>query len=86
MENKEIRNLLEQLQGEIEHLDTLDEKGRELLRELDKEINDLLIRTEGTPAPLIQSLESAIEHLEVSHPTLTATMSQLFTVLSHAGI
>jgi translation elongation factor EF-Tu-like GTPase len=86
MDNQELHNLLEQLHGEIDKIDSLDEKGREILRLIDKEINDLLIRTEGTSAPLVQSLQSAIEHLEMSHPRLTATMSQLFNVLNQAGI
>jgi hypothetical protein len=42
MEENELRNLLEKLHQEIEEADTVDEKGRELLTELQGDISDLL--------------------------------------------
>jgi hypothetical protein len=90
MDNQELRKLLEQLHGEIENTDTVDEKGQELLRDLGGDIQQLLNRSEGDqlqPDPsILTSLEKTIDHLEITHPTLTLTLSKLMTILNNAGI
>ena len=90
MNDQELRKLLEQLHGEIERTGTVDEKGRELLRDLGTDIDELIERSENDlvrPHPsTIRQLEDAIDYLEVSHPTLTSLLSQLLTTLSNAGI
>jgi len=90
MDDKELRNLLAQLHTEIEHTENVDEKGRELLYDLDTDINDLLARSEkdlANPHPTIsQRLEDSIDHLEVAHPDLTQTLIKLLAILSNAGI
>jgi len=88
MDNNELRTMLEQLHGEIEHTDSIDEKGRELLRELGEDIRELLNRTSGEkPQPtMIKRMEDSISYLEVTHPTLTSTISNLLDTLSNAGI
>ena len=90
MDDKELRNLLAQLHTEIEHTENVDEKGRELLYDLDTDINDLLARSEkdlANPHPTIsQRLEDSIDHLEVTYPDLTQTLIKLLAILSNAGI
>jgi hypothetical protein len=91
MDDLELRELLEKLHDEIEETHSVDDRGRELLHHLDVDIRDLLDRLEDdgqetTDPSVIQSLEESIEHLEVSHPTLTALISQVLTTLSNAGI
>jgi hypothetical protein len=90
MDDKELRNLLEQLHTEIEHTENVDEKGRELLSDLGTDIDELLARTENDlaqPHPTItQRLEESIDHLEVANPDLTQTLTKLLAILSSAGI
>ena len=87
MKDQKLDQLLEQLHKEIEGIDSVDEKGRELLRALAAEINNLLERTGGShPASLLERVEQAMEHFEVSHPDLTATLANLSAILSNAGI
>jgi Domain of unknown function (DUF4404) len=90
MDDKELRNLLEQLHTEIEHTENVDEQGRELLRNLGTDIDELLARTEDDlvqPHPTItQRLEDSIDHLEVANPDLTQTLTKLLAILSSAGI
>ena len=90
MDEQALRKLLEQLHSEIEQTHSVDEKGRELLRDLGSDINELLERSEADPAQvqhsLLSRLEDSISYLEVTHPTLTATLSQLMESLSNAGI
>jgi hypothetical protein len=90
MEKEELRHLLEQLQTEIKNTESVDEKGRDLLRDLDTDIHDLLARGGGEPLQpnpsTFKQLEDGINHFEVTHPTLTLMMTKLSTILSTAGI
>jgi hypothetical protein len=90
MDDQDLRKLLDQLHGEIEHTESIDEKGREQLRDLAKDIDDLLARSNGgqakAQASLLESLEDSISYLEVTHPTLTQTLSRVLETLSNAGI
>lgn len=91
MDNSELRDLLDKLHDEIEETHSLDDKGRELLLHLDMDIRDLLDRLDGeenrsSDPSLLESLEASIDHLQVSHPTLTTLLSQVLTTLSNAGI
>lgn len=85
--NNQLRQMLEQVRRELENAGEVDEKGRELLTALDRDIHAIL--GESVPAgesPLTKNLEKTLAHFEVSHPTLTATISQALSVLSNAGI
>lgn len=90
MNDDEIRRKLEQLHDEIENVDHVDERGRAILRDVDGHIRELLARSEQSslePKPaMTRGLENAIRHFEVTHPTLTAALSDLLTALSNAGI
>ena len=90
MDNKIDRELLQQLHDEINNTQTVDEKGKDLLRDLDRDIRALLERSEEHPDEehpfVIQNLESTLTHFEVTHPELTALVSKLLDTLSNAGI
>jgi cell division septum initiation protein DivIVA len=88
MDNQEIDKLLEQLKNEIDGIQPDDAKGQELLRELSTDIRELLERAESKqPAPsVLQRMEDSIDHFEVTHPDLTAALSNLSAILSNAGI
>lgn len=90
MNDQELCQLLEQLHGEIERTRSVDEKERELLRDLETDIRELLERCEAEQVqthPLtIRRLEDAIEYMAVNHPTLTAMLSSMSTILSNAGV
>jgi hypothetical protein len=90
MDNQELGKLLEQLHSEIEHTESIDEKGRERLRDLATDIGDLLARSNDEQAQaqtsLLERLEDSISYLEVTHPTLTQTLSRVLETLSNAGI
>jgi hypothetical protein len=91
MNDDELRQLLEELHRKIESTDSVDEKGRELLSHLSVDIRNLLERAgyerqlRGSPRE-VGRLQESIEHFEVTHPTLTAALSQLLNILNNAGI
>jgi hypothetical protein len=91
MNDQELCQLLEKLQGEIESTKSVDEKERELLHDLEADIRELLERCETNEQiqsrPLtIRRLEDAVEYMAVNHPTLTAMLSRMSTILNNAGI
>jgi hypothetical protein len=91
MDDDELRQLLEELHQKIEKVDSVDETDRQLLSHLGADIHNLLERT-GYEKPLlgrpgeIGRLEDSVRHFEVSHPSLTAALSQLLNILNNAGI
>jgi hypothetical protein len=90
MNDKELCKLLEQLHSEIEATQSVDEKEREMLRDLDADIQDLLERCKAeqveTHPITIRRLEDAIDYMTVNHPTLTAMLSNMLNTLSNAGV
>ena len=90
MDNTELRKLLDLLHDEINSTRAVDEKGSELLRDLEGDIRSLLERSQGNPVQLhpsiVQRLEGALDHFEASHPDLTMLISKLLDSLSNAGI
>ena len=90
MDEQELRKLIEELQAEIQKTHTVDEKGQELLRHLEAEINELLARAEVKATPVhpstVQSLEEGLSHFEATHPALTALLSRFLEALGNVGI
>jgi hypothetical protein len=90
MDEQKLRKLLEQLQEEIPNVKNVDVKGKELLQEIEVDIRELLRRTETDSTrvhpTILQRFENTIDHLEVTHPSLTNTLSELLEILSNAGI
>lgn len=86
MSDHKLRTLLEQLQDELAHTESVDEKGREMLRHLSADIQQFLDPDRENPATLLDRIQDAIDHFEVEHPALTAALSQMLNTLSNAGI
>ena len=90
MDNQELRNLLEKLHSEIEHTQTVDEKGQQLLSDLEADIRHLLDRSMDTQVQAhpstIKRMEDSLGYLEVTHPTLTTTLSEILATLTNSGI
>ncbi len=90
MDDQKLRKLLEQLHSELENTQSLDDKGQTLLRDLDADIRGLLDRSQGdalkVQPPMLERLETTIDHLEITHPSLTMALSELLTALNNAGI
>lgn len=88
MNNQEIDDLLARLHKEIEEIQSVDERGQELLRALSGDIQALLRRSGGgvSSVPILDRLEASIDHFEVTHPELTSALSNLLAILSNAGI
>lgn len=66
MENKELESLLEKLHAELENMESVDEKDMQLLRGIEKDINELLQQTDRTP--IAGRLQEAIQQFEAFRP------------------
>ncbi|NJD58785.1 MAG: hypothetical protein C3F13_18720 [Anaerolineales bacterium] len=90
MNDNKSRDLLQQLHDEINNLQQVDEKGTELLKDIDGDIRDLLERSGEAPLDvhpgIVGRLDDAICHFEVSYPELTALISKLVDSLTTAGV
>lgn len=90
MDNNELHKLLNQIHDEINNTQEVDEKGSELLRDLEGDIRKLLERSaeksDEMHPPMINALEETIQHFEVTHPSLTVLISKLLDTLSNSGI
>lgn len=90
MDKQELRKLLDQLHSEIENAESIEDSDREQLRHLASDIGDLLARSPHgatkVQSPLLERMEDSISYLEVTHPTLTQTLSKMLETLSNAGI
>lgn len=90
MDDQKIQKLLEQLQEEIQHTDNVDEAGKDLLQEIDKDVHELLKRAGSGPLQIrptvVERFESTIDLLEVTHPRITNYLVELLEILGNAGI
>jgi hypothetical protein len=87
MTEQNLRDLLEKLHDELQRVESVDDKGRDLLRGIDVEIRGLLDRSgESAGTSLSESLQSALDHFEITHPNLTMAISEMLNALNNAGI
>ena len=88
MKPSRLDQLLEMIRDAIPGLDDVDEKGREILDGLDSDMR-ALAETEDADRgdeSLLKRMQDAVAHFEVTHPTLTALISEASAILSGAGI
>ena len=88
MTDTKLTQLLEHLHRELAAAGTVDDRGRDLLRALTADIEALLERSEThyKDEPLLERLQTAIDHFEDTYPSLTSAISSLLTFLNNAGI
>lgn len=88
MTDKKLTKLLEELHTTLDATEAVDEKGRDLLRALNADINELLERSEGAQSDdsLLERMRETASYFANTHPELTSVLSNLLTTLSNAGI
>jgi hypothetical protein len=87
MPKNKIRELLEQLQEELELISPQDKKGRDLLENITTDINSLLQDPDvQTDESILARLQDTIDHFNIEHPKLTMALSEILSILSNAGI
>ncbi len=86
---KQLREHLEELHTELESADAMDERSKDLIDSVVRDIQKLLDREPGTshqPQGLIERLRDATRHFEENHPDLSAAVGRVMNTLSNMGI
>ena len=87
MNRDQLHHILRQLDDELRRTKPLDEKTRDLLRDLSQDIQSVLntARTQARQAhydSLGNRLSGALKHFEAAHPALARTTAHLVDTLA----
>lgn len=83
MSAEHLRRMLENLHAELQSADPVDERSRQLLREVDTDIQKLLERSD---AEKDESLTLRLREFEERHPALTEAVGRVLDALAQMGI
>jgi len=89
MNKQELQHRLEQLHRELQQIETVDERERQLLKSLITDINKLIeagASDQRHTDRLGEGLKEGIELFEASHPQATMLMGQVIDALAKIGI
>ena len=80
-----VREILEDLECEMDAAETEDKRSAEIIRNAQSNVRYTLEKNEQHPN-LLESLQESVEHFEGTHPSLTKTLSAAINVLSTGGV
>ena len=88
MPDQHLREMLEQLHTELQQAGSVDERSRELLRNVMADIHTILepSAAEAHPESLATRLREAVDEFEESHPALTEAVGRVVDALAKMGI
>ena len=83
MDPQQLHQSLQQLHAELDRTQTLDDESRQLLEQLQHDIQGVLRESNATThQSLSDQLGAAVAHFEDSHPELTLTLKQVLDNLA----
>jgi hypothetical protein len=85
MPKAQIQNLVDQLESEINQLDSLETDKKQKLENLIQDIEKGL-ESDSLPDELRESLSESVAEFEVSHPRMTGIINDIMVTLSNLGI
>lgn len=85
MSSDHLRTLLAELQAELSRTEAVDDRSRELLRDVDTEIRAALERADGHES-LGERLRETVERFEGTHPQLSEAVGRVLDALVKMGI
>ena len=88
--SEKLREMVRELEAELDSLDSVDEESRLVLEEalgeiLEKLVDDQVSR-DDSDEPLGDRLAAATEHWEAKHPQLTNLLERVIAGLNQLGI
>jgi hypothetical protein len=90
LDKQHLHERLQQLHTELHHLESVGESDRQILQQLQEDIQALLEHARDHEAPqyerLGERLQAGIKQLEASHPSVTMFMGQIVDMLARMGI
>jgi hypothetical protein len=86
MSSQHLRELLAELQTELARTNAVDDRSRDLLRDVDADIRAALDRTGEHPESLGDRLRETVERFEGTHPQLSEAVGRVLDALVKMGI
>ena len=88
MPEQDLRDTLEHLHKELKQARSVDERSRELLRDVMDDIHAILdpSAAEARPGSLVERLREAVGDFEDSHPAVTEAVGRVVDALAKMGI
>ncbi len=88
MKKEQLKNKLQLLHAELKQTESVDEKSKVLLEKLEKDIQQILEKSEDESwySELFEKLEDEVEDLEETHPSIFSAIKSITTTLSNIGI
>ncbi len=89
MEKEELKVVLERLRAQLESADEVDPELEALLRDLDRDIHDVLERDEAGQSEadsLLEQAQAVDAKFAARHPQIEATFRELVNALARMGI
>ncbi|GEM_PF-2781295 len=88
MQKEQLKDKLQQLHLELQQTESVDEKSKVLLEKLEKDIEQVLERSddESWYGELFEKLEDEVEDLEETYPSLFSAIKGITNTLSNLGI
>ncbi len=87
MDPEKLRESLDRLRSEIEHVDASDTDSKAKLSALIDDLERQLEEPdEEFPARMAREVRAAIEHFELEHPRTIAALNRLMAALGGAGL
>ncbi|MEK6324901.1 MAG: DUF4404 family protein [Acidobacteriota bacterium] len=90
MDKQQLHNRLEELHGELQQIESVDEDERQALQKLMGDIKKLVEAEESDQHHVYdrlgEGLREGIERFEASHPRSTMLMGQVIDALAKMGI
>jgi hypothetical protein len=90
MDKQEFRQELQRLHSQLQHLESVDDPERQLLQQLNSDIQALLEHREDYERhhydSLGKRLRETIEQIEASHPNAAMLIGQIADALAKMGI
>lgn len=84
-----LRTLVKELEAELDALETVDERSREVLEEALDELRAALGETDTSSLqsePMLERLQDAEQKFQVSHPTISGLVMRMINALGQLGI
>lgn len=86
MSEKKIRELMDELEQELSRSDELDEETLEAVRQLDRDIDEVIRSSEQKNSPVLDDAIALEAQFAVRHPVAERLVRELIAVLGRMGV
>lgn len=86
MSERKVRELLDELDRELSRSEELDEETLEAVRQLDRDIDEVIRSSEQKNSPVLDDAIALEAQFAVNHPVAERLVRELIAVLGRMGV